>query len=83
MVPQSSCFLLTAICCLLSFLFWLCWVFVTVCGHSPCSSLAFGLSCPVACEILSPDQGLTLCPLHWKHGDLTPGAPQKSLNLTF
>ena len=80
MVPQSSCFLLTAICCLLSFL-WLCWVFVTVCGLSPYNSLAFGLSCPVACEILSPDQGLTLCPLHWKHGELTPGAPEKSLNL--
>ena len=26
-----------------------------------------------------PCQGLNLCPLHWKHGVLTPGPPGKSL----
>ena len=80
MVPQSSYFLLTLICCLLSFLFWLCWGFVTVCGLSPCNSLSLvGLSCPVACEILSPDQGLTPRPLRWKHRVLTPGTPGEPL----
>ena len=35
--------------------------------------------CSVARGILFPDQGLTPCPLHWKHGVLTTGPPGKFL----
>ena len=34
----------------------------------------------VACGILIPNQGLNLCPLHWKHRVLTNGLPGKSLS---
>ena len=35
-------------------------------GHVDSVVAAHGLSCPVACGILVPDQGLNPCPLHWK-----------------
>ena len=30
-----------------------------------------------------PDQGLNLCPLHWKHGVLTTGLPGKFRDFFF
>ena len=60
---------------LISFYFWLCWVFVAASrGYSLAvvhglliagSSLVAGLSCPAACGIF-PDQGSNPCPLHWQ-----------------
>ena len=40
--------------------FWLCWVLIVE------WVVVYRLSCPMACGILVPNQGLTLHPLHGK-----------------
>ena len=40
--------------------FWLCWLLIVECV------VVYRLSCPMACGILVPNQGLTLHPLHGK-----------------
>ena len=37
----------------------------------------------MACGIQFPDQGSNLAPLHWKHGVLATGPPEKSLYMTL
>ena len=45
-------------------------------------AMAQGLSCSVACGIVS-DQGLNLCPLHWQAYSLSTVPPEKSQRDSF
>ena len=83
--------------------FWLCWVFIVVCGSfvaacrllSSCGVQAqylrqtgslvavLGLSCPAACGILVPRQGIEPMSPALEGGFLTTGPPGKPPDMNF